>query len=90
MNPNPMVVFVCEHGAAKSVLAAAYFDKIARELELDYWAIARRTNPDPEVSPQTIAGLADDGLTPTVFTPQKFTRSELKSARRVVSFCELL
>jgi arsenate reductase (thioredoxin) len=89
MNPNPIVVFVCEHGAAKSVLAAAYFDKIVGELELDYRAIARGTNPDPEVSPQTIAGLADDGLTPTVFTPQKLTGSDIKSARRVVSFCDL-
>ena len=28
---NPSIVFVCEHGAAKSVIAAAYFNKIAAE-----------------------------------------------------------
>lgn len=27
---TPAILFVCEHGAAKSVLAAAYFDKLAR------------------------------------------------------------
>ena len=27
----PMILFVCEHGAAKSVIAAAYFDKLAKE-----------------------------------------------------------
>lgn len=28
---NPRIVFVCEHGAAKSVIAAAYFNKLAAE-----------------------------------------------------------
>jgi hypothetical protein len=28
---NPTIVFVCEHGAAKSVIAAAYFNKLAQE-----------------------------------------------------------
>jgi hypothetical protein len=26
---NPRIVLVCEHGAAKSVIAAAYFNKLA-------------------------------------------------------------
>ena len=29
---EPTVVFVCEHGAAKSVIATTYFNKIAKEL----------------------------------------------------------
>ena len=89
MNPNTTIVFVCEHGAAKSVVAATYFAKLARELELDFTPIARGTNPESEVSPQTITGLADDDLTPIVLAPQKLTGSDLESARRVVSFCEL-
>ncbi len=28
---EPVVVFVCEHGSAKSVVAAAYFNQLARE-----------------------------------------------------------
>ena len=27
----PAVIFVCEHGAAKSLIAAAYFNKLAAE-----------------------------------------------------------
>jgi protein-tyrosine-phosphatase len=89
MNPNTTIVFVCEHGAAKSVLAAAYFDKIARELGLEYQAIARGTNPDPALSPQTITGLAHDGLAPKESRPKALRYSDIQSARRVVSFCEL-
>jgi protein-tyrosine-phosphatase len=89
MKRNTTIVFICEHGAAKSVLAAAYFDKAARELELDFWAIARGTNPDPWLSPQTISGLTQDGLGPIESKPQKLTELDLHSAIRVVSFCEL-
>jgi hypothetical protein len=28
---SPSIVFVCEHGAAKSVIATAYFNKLAAE-----------------------------------------------------------
>jgi protein-tyrosine-phosphatase len=89
MNPNTTIVFVCEHGAAKSVLAATYFDKMARELGLDFWAIARGTNPDPAVSSQMIGGLAKDGLEPIESIPQKLTEADMQSARRVIRFCEL-
>ena len=61
MAPDPIVVFVCEHGAAKSVIAAAYFNKLAGETGLRVRAIARGTNPDPQLSPITIAGLHADG-----------------------------
>ena len=32
--PAPEAVFVCEHGAAKSVIATAYFNKLAAERHL--------------------------------------------------------
>ncbi|MGH9334858.1 MAG: hypothetical protein ACRD21_14045, partial [Vicinamibacteria bacterium] len=40
------VVFVCEHGAAKSVIAAAHFNRLAKERELPFRAISRGTVPD--------------------------------------------
>ena len=89
MNPKSTIVFVCEHGAAKSVLAAAYFEKLAGELGLDLRAVARGTNPDTEVSPQTISGLTEDGLAPAERKPQKLTESDMQSARRVLAFCDL-
>jgi arsenate reductase len=41
MAQNKKVVFVCEHGAAKSVIAAAYFNKLAKERNLPYEAVCR-------------------------------------------------
>lgn len=89
MNNKPYFVFVCEHGAAKSILAAAYFNKLASEKYLDMHAIARGTNPDAELSPKTVAGLNKDGLTPTESIPQKLSLAEVESAHQIVSFCEL-
>src|SRR5690349_13383908 len=59
---TPVVIFVCEHGAAKSVLSAALFNKLATERRLNLRAIARGTNPDPEISPKVARGLQADGL----------------------------
>ncbi len=89
MKQNPVVVFVCEHGAAKSILAAAYFNQQAREKHLGLSAIARGLHPDLEISSKTIAGLLEDGLTPTESIPTKLTRAETTSARLVFSFCRL-
>lgn len=89
MNQNSTIVFVCEHGAAKSIVAAAYFNHLASEAGLDLRAIARGTQPDNELSPQTINGLSADGLMPTELSPQKLTEAEMQSAQRVISFCEL-
>jgi arsenate reductase (thioredoxin) len=86
---NPTIVFVCEHGAAKSIIAAAYFNKLAQEKNLNAHAIARGTHPDPEVSPKAITGLKDDGLSPTERVPQQLSRADVQSAQRIISFCEL-
>jgi len=89
MSQDHLIVFVCEHGAAKSVLAATYFNHIARERSLGIQAIARGTTPDPELSAITVAGLMADGLSPSALVPQKLTLEEVESAGQVISFCEL-
>ena len=87
--PRDLIIFVCEHGAAKSILATAYFNKIAGERGLNVHAVARGTNPDHELSPKTVDGLERDGLRPTETRPQKLTLAEIESAQRIISFCEL-
>ena len=89
MDRNPMIIFVCEHGAAKSIVAAVHFNRLAAQMGLDVRAIARGTNPDQELSAQTVKGLADDGLTPTESVPQKLTVADTESAQQVVAFCDL-
>ena len=89
MRQDSVVLFVCEHGAAKSILAATYFNHFASEMGLDLRAVARGTNPDHDLSPQTVKRLSADGLTPTESVPQKLTGADIQSAQRVITFCEL-
>lgn len=89
MDQYPVIVFVCEHGAAKSIIAAAYFNKLAEERGLTLRAFARGTNPDHELSARAVQGLSQDGLAPTEVIPRKLTASELRTAQLVVAFCEL-
>src|SRR3954462_3010000 len=60
--PVPSVIFVCEHGAAKSVIATAYFNKLAAERGLPYRAAFRGTTPQDDLSVRTVQGLTADGL----------------------------
>lgn len=89
MNHESKVIFVCEHGAAKSVIAAAHFNRLASQMGLDMHAVARGTYPDEELSPQAVKGLSEEGLTPTEAVPQKLTVTELQSAQRLITFCDL-
>jgi len=83
------IVFVCEHGAAKSVIAATYFNQLASENNLDIRATARGTYPEAEISPKALVGLKKDGLLPTELVPQKLSLNDVESAHGIVSFCEL-
>jgi arsenate reductase (thioredoxin) len=85
----PVVIFVCEHGAAKSILSAALFNKLAGERGLNLRAVARGTNPDPEISPKVAAGLRADGVAVSESAPKKISRADLAGARRVITFCAL-
>jgi arsenate reductase len=89
LHKQPIVIFVCEHGAAKSILAAAFFNKLARANVSGFKAIARGTHPDAELSFKTVSGLREEGLTPTESIPVRLTREDMESAQRVVSFCGL-
>lgn len=58
----PHVVFVCEHGAAKSLVASAYFNKLAAERGLTARATFRGVDPQDALSVRAVAGLKEDGL----------------------------
>lgn len=88
--PRPRVLFVCLHGAAKSVVGAAHFRRLAAERGLAIDAVAAGTEPDPELGPGAVKGLAADGLTATPARPRPVTLYDLESAARVVSFgCDI-
>src|SRR5215813_12915978 len=87
--PAGTVVFVCEHGAAKSVVASEYFNKLAAERGLAVHAIARGADPQPALSVSTVRGLTADGLSPKLDAPRPVTASEVRSSSRIIAFdCE--
>lgn len=49
------IVFVCEHGAAKSVVAAAHFNRLARERGIPYHAVAKGADPQAELAPSAVS-----------------------------------
>src|SRR4051812_45866830 len=80
---NPRVVFVCEHGAAKSVIAAAYFNKIAAERGLPDRAIYRGASPQAELSVSALKGLKEDGLTLPSDKPWPITNADVAAATHI-------
>lgn len=86
----PRVLFVCQHGAAKSVVAAAHFRRLAAARGLTVDAVAAGTEPDPELAAGAVKGLASEGLTAAPARPRPVTLHDLETAKRVVSFgCEI-
>lgn len=86
---TPVIIFVCEHGAAKSIVAAAHFNKLAEERHLNLRAIARGTNPDQEIAPKVVQGLRADGLVSGEAAPKKISKADLVGAQRIITFCQL-
>lgn len=87
--PRRTVVFICEHGAAKSVIAAAWFNKLASERNLPFHAVARGTAPQEELSEAAVAGLRADGVSFPADRPRQLTAQDTRNAVRIVAFCPL-
>jgi len=77
------IVFVCEHGAAKSVIAAAYFNKLAAERGLRERAIYRGASPQDELSVATLQGLREDGLPVPTSKPAPITAADVTAATHI-------
>jgi Low molecular weight phosphotyrosine protein phosphatase len=83
---NSTIVFVCLHGSVKSQVAAAHFNKVARERGLPYTAISRGIQIDNSVPAGIRDGLSRDGLAPADEVPHQLTTAEASRATRVVAF----
>ena len=89
--PTSRVLFVCLHGAAKSVVGAAHFRRLAAERGLAIGAVAAGTEPDAQLAPGAVKGLAGDGLEPALTRPRPVTLYDLNSSTRIVSFgCDVV
>jgi arsenate reductase (thioredoxin) len=87
---KPVILFVCEHGAARSTIAAAYFNKLAKEQGLNYEAVFRGTDPDTSLTPATAKGLTSDGFNISGWKPQTVSGNDIKTAYKIITFdCSL-
>jgi protein-tyrosine-phosphatase len=87
---QPTVLFMCPHGAAKSVLASAYFERFAKDRGLNVRVASAGTDPDPEVAASVARHLESRGYRVPVTKPRRVTPEDLKTADVVVSIgCDL-
>jgi arsenate reductase (thioredoxin) len=90
MTGTPYVLFVCQHGSAKSVIAATHFRRLAGEQQLRLQAATAGLEPDDEIPPIVMAGLLMDGFEVSEQRPRRVTAREIAAAQCVVSFgCDL-
>jgi arsenate reductase (thioredoxin) len=80
------VLFVCLHGAAKSVLAATDFERMAKERALPIAAESAGTEPDPEIATPVLAALKAEGVDMAGRRPRLVTREMTGGATRVIAF----
>jgi len=86
----PTILFMCPHGAAKSVLASAYFQRLAKERGLNVHVISAGTDPEPQVAPAVASHLTKNGYEVPVSKPRRVTDAEMSNADVVISIgCDL-
>jgi arsenate reductase (thioredoxin) len=79
------VLFVCQHGAAKSVVAARHLERLAAERGLSVRAGAAGVEPDAELPPHVVDGLAREGIDVGGAAPRALTTELLAGADLVVT-----
>jgi arsenate reductase len=79
------VLFLCPHNAAKSVIAAAYFNQMVQEADLTWIGDSAGTEPAEKVAPVVVDMMNREGLDVSQFTPRHTSPDELQSVARVIS-----
>jgi arsenate reductase len=82
--PGP-VIFVCEHGSAKSLIAQQWFDRLARERGLSVRAVSLGVTPDAAVPGPIAAALEKDGFDVYAFVPRRAEAPALAGASRIIA-----
>ena len=83
------VVFVCLHGSVKSQMAAAHFNRIAKERGLPVVAISRGIAVDEKIPASIRERLAGDGLVPASDVPVALTSQQAAAAVKIFAFDEV-
>ena len=89
MAQEKKIIFVCQHGAAKSVIAASYFNKLASDRKLNYTAECRGIDPDSVVSPGAKEGLIKDNMFDAQTKPQRLVPGDTANVEMIILFAPL-
>ncbi len=79
------ILFLCPHGAAKSVLAMTFFKQLAADHGLDAHVSNAGTEPDETINPKVAAYLLERGIDMQSFVPPLLGDAQLNAADHVVS-----
>lgn len=80
------VLFVCERGNVKSLMAASYFNQLAAERNLPLRAISRGVAPNStSVPPAIVAGLHAEGIEVDKFQPSALSPDDASQSRHVIA-----
>ena len=80
------VAFVCQHGSAKNLIAAEYFNRIAIERNLPLRATTSGPEPDTEVPENVVAGLKRHGIGVRQYHHALIAAERLSDTSLIVSF----
>ncbi len=78
------VLFLCPHHAAKSVIAAAYFNRLAQQRGLPVRADSAGTDPADVVSPVVMDLLRRESIDVSDHQPRQVTQTDLTQAQRII------
>ncbi|HYC58084.1 MAG TPA: hypothetical protein VEK79_00815 [Thermoanaerobaculia bacterium] len=85
------ILFLCQHGGAKSVIAASHFNRLAAERGLPFIATAAAAEDPYDAVPAPVADyLEGEGFAVREVEPHHVAPGELESAARIVTIgCDL-
>jgi arsenate reductase len=90
MNRHQTVAFVCLHASAKSLIAAQYLNRLARERGLAFSATTSGPEPDPEIPVPVVEGLLRHGIDVRAVRPALVSPDALARSDHIVSFgCDI-
>jgi len=78
------VVFVCEHGNVKSLIAMEWFNRLAAERGLARRAVSRGLTPESPVPPAIRERLKEDGFDVAAFQARALTPADVRGVTRLV------
>jgi len=82
------ILFVCEHGSAKSMIAASYFNKLAKK-NIPWDTVSRGIAPDSIVSFKTRQLLEKEYLFDPTLKPELLTQEDVAEAEVAFLFYPL-